>query len=132
MSHYQGHLADGSSVQKHSAGGLYPYVIYAKQQGDALRWGYIAPDGREHLVADSYGGACDSAMAHRDNVARLKAFAAGRAYALLACRVEVPPLNMPLSQLNEGLGRSDGDYTEADNIRVRRMADEMRRYPSRG
>ena len=25
---YAGHLPDGSSVQKHSAGGLYPYVIY--------------------------------------------------------------------------------------------------------
>lgn len=33
---YQGHLNDGSSVQKHSAGGLYPYIIYAKQCGDAL------------------------------------------------------------------------------------------------
>jgi hypothetical protein len=27
MSVYQGHCADGSSVQKHSAGATYPYVI---------------------------------------------------------------------------------------------------------
>jgi hypothetical protein len=27
---YQGHLPDGSSVQKHSAGGLYPYVLVVR------------------------------------------------------------------------------------------------------
>ena len=28
---YQGHLSDGSSVQKHSAGPLYPYVLGVKE-----------------------------------------------------------------------------------------------------
>lgn len=28
---YQGHLSDGSSVQKHSAGPLYPYVLAIKE-----------------------------------------------------------------------------------------------------
>ena len=94
MSHYQGHLADGSSVQKHSAGGLYPYVIYAKQQGDVLRWGYIAPDGSDHLVADSYDDACDAAIAHRDHAKCLKAFEAGREWALLACHLA--PTTQPI------------------------------------
>jgi len=94
MSTYQGHLADGSSVQKHSAGGLYPYVIYAKQQGDVLRWGYMAPDGSDHLVADTYGDACDAAIAHRDHAKCLKAFEAGREWALLACHLA--PTTQPI------------------------------------
>lgn len=90
MSHYQGHLSDGSSIQKHSAGGLYPYVVYAQQQGEKMRWGYIAPDGTSRLVADTYSQACDCALAHKENVARAKAFAAGREFCLLACHVELP------------------------------------------
>jgi hypothetical protein len=42
---YQGHLADGSSVQKHSAGGLYPYVLYAKETPDGVKWGIITTGG---------------------------------------------------------------------------------------
>lgn len=64
---YQGHLPDGSSIQRHSAGGLYPYVIYAQQVGDALRWGFISPDGRSQLVADTYSGACAAALEHRND-----------------------------------------------------------------
>jgi hypothetical protein len=48
---YQGHCTDGSSVQKHSAGGLYPYIIFAKQCGDKLRYGVIAPNGDEVLLS---------------------------------------------------------------------------------
>lgn len=70
MSHYQGHMADGSGIQKHSAGGLYPYVIFAQQQGPALRWGYIAPDGKSRLVADSYDAAADAALAHKMGAAK--------------------------------------------------------------
>lgn len=84
---YQGHLSDGSGIQRHSAGGLYPYVIYAQHKGGSMRWGYIAPDGESHLVADTYSQACDCALAHKEGVARAKAFSAGRAYCLLACRV---------------------------------------------
>lgn len=36
MSLYQGHLPDGSSIQRHSAGGLYPFVIVARDSIDAL------------------------------------------------------------------------------------------------
>lgn len=42
---YQGHLADGSSVQKHSAGGIYPYVLYAQQGSEGLRWRILSPAG---------------------------------------------------------------------------------------
>jgi hypothetical protein len=47
---YMGHLNDGSSVQKHSAGGLYPYVIYARQKGAALSYGVLTPEGEEFDV----------------------------------------------------------------------------------
>lgn len=40
---YQGHHPDGSSVQRHSAGDLYPYVVACKQQGDSLAWFLIGP-----------------------------------------------------------------------------------------
>ena len=33
---YQGHLEDGSSVQKHSAGPLYPYVIFAQETATGI------------------------------------------------------------------------------------------------
>jgi len=48
---YQGHLADGSSVQKHSAGGIYPYVLYAQQRGEFLRWCVLSPEGTRTAFA---------------------------------------------------------------------------------
>lgn len=125
---YQGHLSDGSSVQKHSAGGLYPYVVFGQQQGDAMRWGYIAPNGSTHLVADTYGGACDCALAHKQNAERLRAFRVGREFCLLACHIEVPPQIKPISNISRGDDRDEGHYTYADTLRQRTMADEMRRH----
>ena len=51
---YQGHLPDGSSVQAHSAGGLYPFVLFAKDGANGkLAHGYIDPrDGTENLIGD--------------------------------------------------------------------------------
>jgi len=43
---YQGHLPDGSSVQKHSAGGAYPYVLVlrdSQRPGAKFDWGLIGP-----------------------------------------------------------------------------------------
>ena len=57
---YQGHLPDGSSVQRHSAGGLYPYVVYAREVACATVWGVMTPDGREGLVG-SYDDAVHKA-----------------------------------------------------------------------
>ena len=59
---YQGHLSDGSSVQKHSAGPLYPYVIFAKQSGEHLDWGVLEPSGEESIFK-SYTGAAQFAAA---------------------------------------------------------------------
>jgi hypothetical protein len=47
---YDGHLPDGSSVQKHSAGGLYPYVLMARETPTGLMWGFMTPKGAEILV----------------------------------------------------------------------------------
>lgn len=55
---YEGHLADGSGIQKHSAGGLYPYVVYA-QGSDVLTYGVIVPGQSGYIV-----GTYDEAVAH--------------------------------------------------------------------
>lgn len=59
---YAGHHADGSSVQKHSAGPLYPYVIFAKQAGQVMHWGVLEPSGEESIFK-SYTGAVQFAAA---------------------------------------------------------------------
>jgi hypothetical protein len=59
---YQGHCADGSSVQKHSAGPLYPYIIFAKQADGTLDWGVLEPSGEESIFK-SYVGAVQFASA---------------------------------------------------------------------
>jgi len=58
---YQGHLPDGSSVQAHSAGGLYPFVLYAQGTPGDLTWGYIAP-GKEGQLIGNYDDANDKAL----------------------------------------------------------------------
>ena len=58
---YQGHLADGSSIQKHSAGGLFPYILFGKQAGEKLLWGVMAPNGAEHMFV-GYDNAHDFAL----------------------------------------------------------------------
>lgn len=40
---YQGHMPDGSSVQKHSAGPAYPFVVYGQETPEGLRFGVIGP-----------------------------------------------------------------------------------------
>ena len=41
---YQGHLSDGSSIQKHSAGGVFPFVLIAKESLCFGRlWGVLRP-----------------------------------------------------------------------------------------
>ncbi len=45
---YQGHMNDGSSIQKHSAGPLYPFVVYETHDG---RTHVMHPCGLAVLVA---------------------------------------------------------------------------------
>ncbi len=66
MSTYQGHLNDGSSVQKHSAGGLYPYVIFAKDTPSGLRYGVLCPSGYASELR-IYGEAVDIALFYKAN-----------------------------------------------------------------
>lgn len=56
---YQGHLSDGSSIQKHSAGGLYPYVIQFR--GENLVPELLHPTGEVTQHA-SYDEACERAL----------------------------------------------------------------------
>lgn len=67
--HYTGHLSDGSSVQKHSAGGLYPYVMFAKQAELGLRWGFIRPNGTEFPAITTYDIAINCARREKDGAA---------------------------------------------------------------
>ena len=56
MDRYQGHLPDGSGVQRHSAGGIYPFIPFGKQTEHGINWGLIMPGGRE-LMIGSYSSA---------------------------------------------------------------------------
>ena len=41
---YQGHMPDGSSIQRHSAGTHYPFVV-GKQEGQLRPWFVMDPSG---------------------------------------------------------------------------------------
>jgi hypothetical protein len=60
---YQGHLADGSGIQKHSAGGLYPFVVFAKASNSVISYGVLSPDGTKAIC-----GTCDAAIAHAERL----------------------------------------------------------------
>jgi hypothetical protein len=47
---YQGHHSDGSSIQRHSAGSHYPYVV-GKQEGVELPWFVLSPAGATNTFA---------------------------------------------------------------------------------
>lgn len=56
---YQGHLADGSSVQKHSVGSLYPCVLFKKYG----MFGIITPSDQHGKLYDSYDLAVKAGLA---------------------------------------------------------------------
>jgi hypothetical protein len=92
---YQGHLP-GSGVQAHSAGGLYPYVIWARQVGEHVRYGFTTPAGDNSGHFPGYDAACKAALAHKEAAplrkalqARADAFIAGAKVAMEAARVEL-------------------------------------------
>lgn len=62
---YQGHHADGSGVQKHSAGSHYPYVI-GKTNGGEQPWFVLAPNGNQVNFTHS-----NAAVAYAENAAKL-------------------------------------------------------------
>lgn len=62
---YQGHLSDGSSIQRHSAGGLYPYVIAARQSGSKLEYGVVTPGG-QYILTGTYNSAIDKAISLKE------------------------------------------------------------------
>lgn len=71
MSEYQGHLEDGSSVQKHSAGPAYPFVVQVverggKDGGRAKVYQIIGPGiSTAGLVVETeYGDIVDSIAEH--------------------------------------------------------------------
>jgi hypothetical protein len=53
MTGYLGHLPDGSSIQRHSAGPAYPFVVFAQEGRKSLVWGVMAPSGEALCTTDS-------------------------------------------------------------------------------
>lgn len=93
---YQGHLP-GSGVQAHSAGGLFPWVIVAKQVGDRIRYGFLAPDGETTGYLYTYDAACWMALRHKEGQpardalkVKHEAYRKGAEAAKAAARVEAP------------------------------------------
>lgn len=76
---YQGHLPDGSGIQAHSAGGLYPCVLVAHETAGGLRWSVILPRGTQTPAWFSYEQAAEVARKAKEAWAqRLAAAAAAR------------------------------------------------------
>lgn len=48
---YQGHHSDGSSIQCHSAGSHYPFVV-GNREHPFMKWFVMAPDGTETTFAN--------------------------------------------------------------------------------
>jgi hypothetical protein len=59
------HLADGSGVQAHSAGGLYPWVIYAQEKEGGKQFGVISPMDQEGKLHGTYDQAVTAAQAEK-------------------------------------------------------------------
>lgn len=72
---YQGHLPDGSSVQKHSAGSSYPFIVFGQETERGLRFGVMGPapaasksrDGTVNIVNPV--ASCEQACAMADRLA---------------------------------------------------------------
>lgn len=61
-----GHLADGSGIQKHSAGPAYPYIVYAQETASGLSWFVMGPAGIAVCKAEDAAEAADVAQAMAD------------------------------------------------------------------
>jgi len=59
---YQGHLNDGSSIQKHSVGGIYPCVLFAQETPVGLQYGIITPKDQKGSLYGSYDAAVNAAL----------------------------------------------------------------------
>lgn len=62
---YQGHCNDGSSIQQHSAGSHYPYVI-GKTHGGEQPWFVLSPNGDSVKFTSG-----DAAVAFAENAAKI-------------------------------------------------------------
>lgn len=44
---YQGHHTDGSSVQAHSVGDVYPFIVFGQECNGVVKFGVLSPNGDE-------------------------------------------------------------------------------------
>ncbi len=59
--YYEGHLPDGSGIQKHSAGGLYPCVLYQQEVNGVRLHGVLRGDCDSGPVFKTYEDAVERA-----------------------------------------------------------------------
>ena len=96
---YQGHLPDGSSVQKHSAGSCYPFVVYGQETPDGLKFGVIGP---RHTTGPKWScaEACEKADLAAEVWRKMQARAPATAKVYVAATDSVVEVD-----LNANLGR---------------------------
>ena len=99
---YQGHLPDGSGVQAHSAGGLYPYIIVARDTIDGLVFYFQTPSGWAGARHTSYGAAVADAVRHRGYCARRAGVAAKTSAIVARDRFDIDALVRVRKALDAG------------------------------
>ena len=63
---YLGHSKDGSSIQNHSVGPLYPCIIYAQETPNGLQWGLITPENQRGSLYGTYADAFNAGLAYNE------------------------------------------------------------------
>ena len=89
---YQGHLPDGSSIQRHSAGTHYPFIV-GKQEGQRRPWFVMDPSGQ---IIDRQVE-CAVAFENAEHLARLRResqAATAKVYVAATDSVVQVPLNV--------------------------------------
>lgn len=98
---YQGHHSDGSSIQKHSTGSHYPFVV-GKQEGQRRPWFVMAPSGkiidRQVECAVAYENAEHCAKLHRERQARIASMLSKPVYVAATGQSISLPLNVTEQQ----------------------------------
>jgi len=49
-----GHHRDGSGIQNHSVGGLYPCIQFKQETPNGQKWGLITPKDQHGTLYESY------------------------------------------------------------------------------
>jgi len=59
-----GHHADGSGIQNHSVGSLYPCILFKQETPNGMKWGLITPKNQEGTLYEGYNAAINAGNAY--------------------------------------------------------------------